>query len=302
VSPSAADGASVGGESAWARTVFALGPPVAFLVTGVLVAVVLAFLLLPIVALVTYQPVGRLLHEFNSQVSSDAIAVSLKTNLIAMGLTLLLGTPFAYAIARHRFPGRSLVITMVELPLVLPPAVAGIGLLVAYGRLGLLGHQLSALGIELGFTQAAVVMAIVLVASPFYLRGAIGAFEAIDQTLVDVAGTLGAGRLRRMLRIALPLARAGLGASAALCFARGIGEFGATILFAGSFQGSTQTLPLAVYSLFDADLAQAIAVGVLLLIVSAAILLTAKLMGSWTGSISTSLSRGGRSTSAPSSA
>ncbi len=279
-----------------------LGPTLAFLVTGVIVAIVLGFLLLPIVALVTYQPVGGLLHEFNSQVTADAIGVSLKTNLIAMGLTLLIGTPFAYSLARHRFPGRSLVITLVEVPLVLPPAVAGIALLVAYGRLGLLGHQLSALGIDLGFTQAAVVMAIVLVASPFYLRGAIGAFEAVDPTLVDVAGTLGAGPLRRMLRVALPLARAGLGASAALCFARGIGEFGATILFAGSFQGTTQTLPLAVYSLFDANLAQAIAVGVLLLIVSAAILLTAKLMGSWTGSISKSLSRGGRSTSAQPSA
>ncbi|HWH12050.1 MAG TPA: ABC transporter permease subunit [Solirubrobacteraceae bacterium] len=270
--------------------------------TAVVIAVVMAFLLLPIVALVVYQPVGQLLHEFNSQVSTDAIKVSLKTNLIAMGLTLALGTPFAYAIGRHRFPGRSVVITLVELPLVMPPAVAGIGLLVAYGRLGLLGHQLTALGIGLGFTQAAVVMAIILVASPFYLRGAIGAFEAIDPTLLDVAGTLGAGPLRRMLRVALPLAKAGLGASAALCFARGIGEFGATILFAGSFQGSTQTLPLAVYALFDANLGQAIAVGVLLLIVSAAILLTAKLLGSWTVSISTSLSRGGRSISAPRSA
>jgi molybdate transport system permease protein len=220
------EGRSPHRESAWARTCSALGSTVAFLVTGAIVAIVLGFLLLPIVALVTYQPVGALLHEFNSQVTGDAIGVSLKTNLIAMGLTLLIGTPFAYSIARHRFPGRSLVITLVEVPLVLPPAVAGIALLVAYGRLGLLGHQLSVLGIDLGFTQAAVVMAIVLVASPFYLRGAIGAFEAVDPTLVDVAGTLGAGPLRRMLRVALPLARAGLGASAALCFARGIGELG----------------------------------------------------------------------------
>jgi molybdate transport system permease protein len=303
VSTSAALGGSRGArEPVWARVGYALGPVAAFVVTAAVVAVVLAFLLLPIVALVVYQPVGVLLHDFNSQVSTDAIGVSLKTNLIAMGFTLLLGTPFAYALGRHRFPGRSVVITLVELPLVMPPAVAGIGLLVAYGRLGLLGHQLSALGIDLGLTQAAVVMAIILVASPFYLRGAIGAFEAIDPTLLDVAGTLGAGPLRRMLRVALPLAKAGLGASAALCFARGIGEFGATILFAGSFQGTTQTLPLAVYSLFDANLGQAIAVGVLLLIVSAAILLTAKLLGSWTSSISTSRFRGGRSTSAQHSA
>jgi molybdate transport system permease protein len=131
-------------------------------------------------------------------------------------------------------------------------------------------------------------MAIVFVASPFYIRGAIGAFESVDATLLDVAGTLGAGPLRRMLRVAVPLARAGLGASAALAFARGIGEFGATILFAGSFPGTTQTLPLAVYSLFDANLDQAVAIGVLLLVLAAAILLTAKLLSSWPGSTSTS--------------
>ena len=120
----------------------------------------------------------------------------------------------------------------------MPPAVAGLGLLVAFGRLGLLGHTLSVLGIDLVFTQAAVVIAILFVASPFYIRGAIAAFEAIDPTLLDVAGTLGAGPLRRMLRVAIPLARSGLAAAAALAFARGIGEFGATILFAGSFQGT----------------------------------------------------------------
>jgi molybdate transport system permease protein len=268
-------------DLARARWISTLESVVAFVALALIFAVVLGFLLLPIVALITYQPVGRLLHEFGTQVSTDAIEVSLRTNLIAMALTLLLGTPFAYVVGRRRFPGRSVLITLVELPLVLPPAVAGIGLLVAFGRLGLLGGTLTSLGISLAFTQAAVVMAIVLVAGPFYVRGAIGAFEAIDPTLIDVAGTLGAGPLRRLLRVALPLAASGLGASAALCFARGIGEFGATILFAGSFQGSTQTLPLAVYSLFDANLDQAIAIGVLLVIVSAAILLSAKLVGAW---------------------
>jgi molybdate transport system permease protein len=302
VSSGAARGASDVGEPAWARVGSAVGPVVVFVLTAAVVAVVFGFLLLPIVALIVYQPVGQTLHEFGTQVSTDAIKVSLKTNLIAMGLTLVLGTPFAYALGRSRFRGRSMVITLVELPLVLPPAVAGIGLLAAFGRLGLLGGTLTSLGITLGFTQAAVVMAIVLVASPFYLRGAIAAFEAIDPTLIDVAGTLGAGKVRRMMRIALPLARAGLGASAALAFARGIGEFGATILFAGSFQGSTETLPLAVYGQFDASLDQAVAIGVLLVIVSAAILVTAKLLGSWTSSISTSLFRGGRSISAQRSA
>jgi molybdate transport system permease protein len=266
----------------------------------VVIVVVMTFLMLPIVALFTYQPVGELVNGFGTKVATDAIIVSIKTNLIAFGLMIGFGTPFAYILGRHQFRGRSVVITLVELPLVMPPAVAGLALLVAFGRLGLLGHTLSVLGIDLAFTQAAVVIAILFVASPFYLRGAIAAFEGVDQTLLDVAGTLGAGPVRRMLRIALPLAGGGLGAAAAVAFARGIGEFGATILFAGSFQGTTQTLPLAVYSLFDANLDQAVAIGVLLIIVSAAILLTSKLVvRSWTSSKSISPSPGGLSIFAP---
>lgn len=277
--------------------VWTLGRVALILVTAFAIAIAIAFLMLPLVALITYQPVDELIRNVGSQVAVDAITVSLKTNAIAFVLMIAFGTPFAYVLARSRFPGRSFVITLVELPLVMPPAVAGLGLLVAFGTLGLLGHTLSALGIDLAFTQAAVVMAIVFVASPFYLRGAIAAFEGVDQTLIDVAGTLGAGPLRRMLRVAVPLAGGGLGAASAVAFARGIGEFGATILFAGSFQGRTQTLALAVYGLFDANLNQAVAIGVLLIIVSAAILLTSKLLArSWqTSSKLTSLSLGGRS-------
>jgi molybdate transport system permease protein len=265
-----------------------LGRVAFVLATAVLVAVVLAFLALPVVALLVHQTPARVIDQLGSQVATDAIGVSLKANAVAMVLMLVLGTPVAYVLGRHRFPGRSVVITLAELPLVLPPAVAGIGLLAAFGRLGLLGGTLTAAGIHLAFTQAAVIIAIVFVASPFYLRGAIAAFEAVDPSLIDVAGTLGAGPVRRMLRVALPLARAGLGAAAAVAFARGIGEFGATIFFAGSFQGTTQTLPLAVYSQFEVSLDQAIAIGVLLVIVSAAILLTSKLfIRSWTYSTST---------------
>lgn len=267
-----------------------------WLAGGTTVVVVLAFLLIPIVALITYQPLPDLWSGFGATVAADAIRVSLETNVIAFAVMIVVGTPFAYILARTRFPGRSVVLTIVEIPLVMPPAVAGLGLLAAFGRFGLLGSPLAATGINLAFTRAAVVIAILFVASPFYLRGAIAALEAVDPTLLDVAGTLGAGPIRRMLRVAIPLARSGLAAAAAVAFARGIGEFGATILFAGSFQGTTQTLPLAVYSLFDANLDQAIAVGVLLIIVSAAILLVSKLlMRSWTSSTSTSPSPGGRS-------
>jgi molybdate transport system permease protein len=279
----------------------ALGRALAAIATVVSIAAVLAFLVLPIVALITYQPVHHLIDGFGTKVATDAILVSLKTNAIAFAVMIAFGTPFAYWLARSRLPGRSAVITLVELPLVMPPAVAGLALLVAFGRLGLLGGTLHALGIDLAFTQAAVILAILFVASPFYLRGAIAAFEAVDQTVLDVASTLGAGPVRRMLQIAVPLAGAGLGAAAAVAFARGVGEFGATILFAGSLEGSTQTLPLAVYSLFDANLDQAISIGVLLIIVSAAILLGSKLVvRSWTSSRSTSPSRGDRSIFAPS--
>jgi molybdate transport system permease protein len=273
----------------------------AALVAGgaLIVAVVLTFLVLPIIALVTYQPAHDLIDGLSAQVTIDAIVVSLKTNAIAFAITVALGTPFAYILGRHRFRGRSAVITLVELPLVMPPAVAGLGLLAAFGRLGLLGSELQVLGINVAFTQAAVVLAILFVAGPFYLRGAIAAFEALDGNVLDVAGTLGAGPVRRMLRVGVPLASGGLGAAAGVSFARGMGEFGATILFAGSFQGVTQTLPLAVYTLFDANLDQAVAIGVLLLFVSAAILFASKLiLRSWTTWTSTSPSRGARSISA----
>lgn len=262
----------------------------------VTIAVVLAFLAVPIVALVAYQPLHDLIHGFGTRVATDAILVSLETNAIAFAVMLSLGTPFAYVLGRRRFPGRSVVVTLIELPLVMPPAVAGLALLVAFGQLGLLGGTLTGLGIHLAFTKAAVVLAILFVASPFYLRGAIAAFEAVDGTLLDVAQTLGAGPARRLLSVAVPLASGGLAAAAALAFARGVGEFGATILFAGSFQGTTQTLPLAVYSLFDANLDQAIAIGVLLIIVSAVILLASKLLlRTWTSWTSTSAYRGDRS-------
>lgn len=292
-------GVSLDGDRARAPGIAALERVAVAVGAGLVLTVVLAFLIVPIVALVTYQPPHDLIDGFGTKVATDAILVSLKTNGIAFALTLGVGTPFAYLLARRRFPGRSVVITLVELPLVMPPAVAGLALLVAFGRFGLLGHTLSVLGVDLAFSQAAVVIAIVFVSAPFYLRGGIAAFEAVDETLLDVAGTLGAGQVRRMLRVAVPLAAGGLGAAAAVAFARGIGEFGATILFAGSFQGTTQTLPLAVYSLFDANLDQAISIGVLLIGGSAAILLTSKLLTrSWNSSTSTSPSRGETSISA----
>jgi molybdate transport system permease protein len=251
-------------------------------------AVSLAFLLIPIVAIFAQLSFGELVDGLSSNVARDALRVTAETNLIAMALIVLFGTPTAYLLATRRFPGRALLVTLVELPLVLPPAVAGLGLLAAFGRFELLGRTFYALGIDVAFTKTAVVLAVTYVASPFYVRTAIAAFEAVDPDLVAASRTLGAGPGRTFGRVALPLAAGGLGAGLALAFARGLGEFGATIMFAGSFQGITQTLSLAVYQEFDLGFERALAIGALLVLASALILFTAKLIPAWrrSGSIS----------------
>jgi len=246
-------------------------------VTGV----ALAFLLLPITAVFLEVPPGDLISALGTDAARDAIRVTAETNVIAMALILGFGTPAAYWISTRRGGLRDVLVTLVELPLVLPPAVAGIGLLVAFGRAGLLGGTIEWLGIDIAFTKVAVILAVTFVASPFYLRTAIAAFEGVDPTLPAAARTLGAGRGRVFFRVMLPLARGGLGAGAALAFARGLGEFGATIMFAGSLQGVTQTLSLAIYEQFDLDFDVALAISALLILLSALVLLTVKLMTRW---------------------
>lgn len=248
--------------------------------------VALAFLALPVIAIFTHVSPGRLVAQISNPVVTDALVVSLKTTVLAQLLVLALGTPTAYLLASRRFAGRSILVTFVELPLVLPPAVAGLGLLAAFGRFGLLHTGLP-------FTQTAVVLAVAFVSSPLYVRQGIAAFEAVDQNLVAASRTLGAGPVKTFFRVILPLARGGLVAGEALAFARGLGEFGATIMFAGSLRGVTQTLPLAVYAEFDLNFTIALAVSALLVLVSAALLLTLK----WVTSSSTSRFRFALSTS-----
>ncbi|HET8872640.1 MAG TPA: molybdate ABC transporter permease subunit [Gaiellaceae bacterium] len=267
--------------------------------TVLVVAVVVAvtFLALPIVAIFWQVGLDRLVDGLRSDIARDAFRVTLKTNAIAMALILSVGTPAAYFLATRRFPGRALVVTILELPLVLPPAVAGIGLIFAFGRLGLLGDELDALGITIGFTQVAVVFAVTFVASPFYVRQAIASFESIDRTMLDASRTLGASPAKTFWRVALPLAGGGLGAGAAVALARGLGEFGATIMFAGSLQGVTQTVSTAIYQEFDVSLDAALAISAALVLVSGAILLAVKILPQWTGSRSTSRSLFARSAS-----
>jgi molybdate transport system permease protein len=263
----------------------------------VALALTLGFIVVPLVAIFLRVSPGELFSQLGSEAAVDALVVTVKTSAVAQLLILGIGTPAAYFLATRRFRGRSALVTLVELPIVLPPAVAGIALLVTFGRLGLLGDSLETLGVSIGFTEAAVVMAVVFVAGPFYVRGAIAAFEAVDATLLSASRTLGAGPGRTFRRIALPLARSGLAAAAAISFARGIGEFGATLFFAGSLQGVTQTLSLAIYAQLDIDFNVALALSAFLVVTSAVILFGIKFLPSWTRSISTSLSRSARSAS-----
>ena len=245
------------------------------------VVIALAFLILPVVAIFAHVPPSALLHQLSTKVVTDALVVSAKTSIAAQIAIVLLGTPTAYFFATRRFPGRSVLVTLVELPIVMPPAVAGLGLIVTFDRLGLIGKHWPWLVSQVSFNQTAVVFAIVLVAGPFYVRQGIAAFEAIDPNIVAASRTLGAGPLKTFFRVVLPLARSGLGAGFALSLARGLGEFGATIMFAGNLEGRTQTLPLAVYTEFEANIDAALAMSALLIVISFAILLSLKASGLW---------------------
>jgi molybdate transport system permease protein len=259
--------------------------------------VAFAFLLLPLLALFLRVSPDELVAQLGSDAVQDALLVSIKTSAIAHVVILGVGTPVAYLLGTRSFRGRGVLVTAIELPLVLPPAVAGIGLLAAFGRRGLLGESLDALGLSIPFTQLAVVLAIVFVASPFYMRQAIAAFASIDRNLLDASRTLGASPGKTFVRIALPLAATGLAAGSSLAFARGLGEFGATIIFAGSFAGETRTAPLAIYAELDLDFDAAIALGALLVLVSVALLAAVRLLTTWPISASTSPSRSATSPS-----
>jgi molybdate transport system permease protein len=244
------------------------------LAAGLATTVLLAFVILPVLAIFLRVPAKTLVTQLGSPATLDALGVSLRATTIALVLIVAVGTPAAYLLATRRFRGHAVLVTLIELPLVLPPAVAGIGLFAAFGRSGLLGGSLRALGIELPFTQAAVVMALAFVAMPFFVRQAMASFAALDRQLLAASRTLGAGAGRTFFRVAVPLARPGLSAGAALAWARALGEFGATIVFAGSYQGRTQTLPLAIFEEFSrGELESALTIAALLVAVSGGLLL-----------------------------
>lgn len=241
-------------------------------------AAALTFLTVPIVAIFVDTSPSKLIDSLGEPGSLDALWLSLRATAMALTVILLVGTPAAYLLATRSFRGKSLVVTLVELPLVLPPAVAGIALLAAVGPSGILGGAVDAAGIELSLATAGVVVALTFVASPFYVRQAMAAFAAVDRTLLDASRTLGASEARGFLRVMIPAALPGLAAGTALALGRALGEFGATLMFAGSFQGITQTVPLAIYDRLGTNFESALALSAVLVAISAAILLSVKLV------------------------
>lgn len=248
------------------------------LVLGVSIVLVLAFLALPVLAIFVKTSPARLLASLGESESTEALKLSLETTATAIAIIVIVGTPAAFLLATRSFPGKAIVVTLVELPLVLPPVAAGIGLLAALGPHGLLGGALGEAHIKLVFQTTGVVLALAFVASPFYVRQAQAAFASVDRSFMDASRTLGAGPARTFVRVAIPMARSGLTAGVALAWGRALGEFGATLMFAGSVQGITQTVPLAIYGRFATDFPSALALSSILVIVSASLLLSVRLL------------------------
>ncbi len=242
-----------------------------------------AFFLLPLAGLINESVErGHTWELVRRSEVRDALTLSLWTSTLTVVLAIVFGTPVAYVLARARFWGKPFLDALVDLPIVLPPTVAGVALLTAFGRRGLVGEPIESLtGYTFGFTTTAVVMAQLLVSAPFYVRAARGGFEGVNPQMERVAYTLGASRLRAFFRITVPQAYPALLAGVVLCWARSMGELGATLIFAGNFEGRTQTMPLAVISAFEGSslgVAGAIALSLILLAVAFVVLVLFRLV------------------------
>jgi molybdate transport system permease protein len=247
-----------------------------FILLAPLIILFLLFLTIPVASLFLRITPEAFLESLQNPVVLDALFLSLVTASASLFIVIIMGTPLAYLNARTSYWGKEVVDTLIDLPIVMPPAVAGIALLMAFGRRGVIGEYLNAFGIQIAFTTLAVVMAQTFVASPFYIRQARASFQAVDRTYEDAARTLGAGRLRVFFRVTVPIAWAGLVSGAILTFARALGEFGATIMFAGNFQGRTQTMPLAIYTTMQGELNDALCLAIILVVISFAVILMVK--------------------------
>jgi molybdate transport system permease protein len=243
---------------------------------GLLSLPLILFLALPLLAIVLRTPPTLLLDNLQQPVVLQAIGLSFVTTTITTVLTIVLGTPLAYLLARHTFRGRSILDTLIDAPIVLPPAVAGVGLLLAFGRRGIWGSYLDELGISIAFTQMAVVLAQLFVSAPLYIKAATTGFMSVDRELEQAAALDGASGWQTFRRITGPLALPSLCSGVVMTWSRALGEFGATIIFAGNLPGRTQTMPLAIYIGFELELSVALTLAVLLLICSFGVLLITK--------------------------
>ncbi|KIG16044.1 Molybdenum transport system permease protein ModB [Enhygromyxa salina] len=233
----------------------------------------LPLFVLPLVGLVTRAPLAKLGALFTTPALLDALRLSLVVSLAAVAVSTVVGLPCAWVLARYRFPGRGLIRALLTLPMVLPPVVAGVALLATFGRRGLLGPWIEWLGVDLAFSTTGAVLAASFVAAPFLILSCEAALNNVDPRLEAAAATLGATRLRILWTVTLPTIRPSLLAGLSLCWARALGEFGATITFAGNFQGRTQTMPLAVYETLQSDHDGALLLSLILLAVSLTILI-----------------------------
>ena len=249
---------------------------------GVLAAIGAAFFIVPLIGLVVRTPWGDAARALASADTLEALRLSLAASLSATALALVLGVPLAWVYARVDFPGRTVVRALTTLPMVLPPVVGGIALLLAFGRSGLLGSWLAVVGVTLPFTTAGVVLAETFVAMPFLVLTVEAGLRTMDRRYEDAARTLGASRWTVFTRVTLPLIAPSLFAGAVLCWARALGEFGATITFAGNFPGVTQTMPLAVYLLLETNPEGSFVLSLVLLLVSLVVLVG--LRHRWLGS------------------
>lgn len=245
---------------------------------GLLLALALSFIALPVLALFLRSPLPSISEALHDPVVLDALRLSLMTSSITTLAVVIMGTPIAYVSARFSYPGKELADSLIDLPVIMPPAVAGIALLMAFGRMGLVGHYLNSFGISIAFTTLAVILAQVFVSSPFYIRQARTSFEDVDITIENAARTLGASRIRTFFYVILPVAMNGLLSGAIMAFARSLGEFGATIMFAGNFQGRTQTMPLAIYTAMQGDLDVALCISIILVAFSFAVIVLVKVL------------------------
>jgi molybdate transport system permease protein len=242
------------------------------LAVGVAVGLLLCLFVLPLLALLVRVPPLDLLRRLSQPVVLEAVRLSLLTTACATALVVVLGLPVAYLLAMRSFPGKRALEALVDLPMVLPPTVAGVGLLLAFGRAGLAGRALAVAGVSLPFTTAAVVLAQTFVAAPVFITTAAAGLREVEQRYLEAAATLRAGPGFALRHVLLPLSLPSLLAGAAMTWARALGEFGATITFAGNLPGRTQTMPLAVYIALQTDLDASVTLSVLLVLVSFSVL------------------------------